>query len=620
MTSAVLLERAGRSLTVTTPAYRLEFRDTEPSSAPYAVLSDPAGREWTEFSLLSCVHTASSPDEVFRLGHITARRDGDAVEVTAVLASTAWTHHETRLRCTADRVELSVVVTGSGRVTEVTVFGGVGVMPNGATGTFRSSIGFAGVLVPAPTEPIQLVRPARSSAQLGVIGDADPGRLHAVFSPPPLALGLSRREAVGATEVPGGEWLGLWLRAPVGDLGFAALHYDPLDSGFLLRLDYEGNTVADGFWSSPVFVLRPATSGWSVLEDYRNDLVAAGVAPADGPSVAAWWNEPIFCGWGAQCARAAHRLLGGTSDPTVDVPGETDSEESLIARGATGYARADVYDEFLARLTAHDLVPGTIVIDDRWQAEYGTGTVDEESWPDLAGWIADRHAAGQRVLLWWKAWDPQGIPAEECIRDAGGRAVSVDPTNPAYRERLTDIVRTLLAPDGLDADGFKVDFTQRVPSGRTLAAHGSGSNSTVWGIAALHLLLSTLQNAARAAKPDALVITHAMHPSFADVSGMVRLNDVSKRDLRGERVPVVDQLGFRHAIASRVLPHHPIDTDQWPMPNRSEWLRYADAQIDKGVPALYYLESIDRSGEHIESADLSRIAASWRRYRKAAAP
>lgn len=615
MSPAVLLERTGRSVTVATSAYRLDIRDTDPDTAPYAVLSDRNGRVWTEFSLLSSVHTLGSPDEVFRLGPILVHRSDDGVDITARLSSTAWTRHETRLRCTADRVELSVVVAGSGRIAEVTVLGGVGVMPNGATGTFRSSIGFAGVLVPAPSEPVQLVRPARSAARLGVVGDADPGRLSAIFAPPPLALGLGRRSAVGATDVPGGEWLGLWLRAPIDELGFAALCYHPVDSGFLLQMDHEGHTVVDGSWTSPVFVLRPAASGWSVLEDYRDDLVAAGIAPADGPEGAPWWREPIFCGWGAQCARAAHRLLSGTDDPFADVPAETESVEVVVTHGAASYARADVYDEFLARLAAHDLVPGTIVIDDRWQSAYGAGTVDEAAWPDLAGWIAKRHAAGQRVLLWWKAWAPDGIPLEECVRDAGGRGVSVDPTSPAYRERLTRIVHFLLSPDGLDADGFKVDFTQRVPSGRTLSAHG-----TEWGIAALHLLLSTLQNAARTAKPDALVITHAMHPSFADVSGMIRLNDVSKRDITGARVPVVDQLGFRHAIASRVLPHHPIDTDQWPMPSRAEWLRYADAQVDKGVPALYYVEAIDRSGEPIESADLERVAATWRRYRQAAPP
>jgi hypothetical protein len=615
MSSVVALERTGRSLTVTTPVYRLEIRETEPVSAPYAVLSDPAGQEWTQFSLLSSAATVEATDEVFRLGEISARRTGDDIEITAVFSSTAWSSHETRVLCTPDGIELCVRVAGSGRITEFTAFGGVGTMPNGATGTFRSSIGFAGVLVPAPTEPIQLVRPARSAAVLGAVGDADPGRLNAIFSPPPLALGLSRLPAETPTHVPDGDWLGLWLRAPIDELGFPALRYEPVDSGFLLRFDLEGHTLVDGSWTSPVFVLRPAATGWSVLDDYRNDLVAWGAATESGPAVAAWWSEPIFCGWGAQCARSAHRLLGGTSDPTVDVPPETDSEEALVARGAAGYARADVYDEFLDRLAAHDLMPGTIVIDDRWQADYGTARVDETSWPDLASWIAARHAAGQRVLLWWKAWDPQGIPTEECIRDAGGRAISVDPSNPAYRERLTAIVRELLSADGLDADGFKVDFTQRVPSGRTLTAHGDE-----WGITALHRLLSTMQQAAYAAKPDALVITHAMHPSFAEVSGMIRLNDVSKRDPHGERVPVVDQLEARHAIASRVLPHHPIDTDQWPMPNRAEWLRYAEAQIGKGVPALYYLESIDRSGEHIDSADLRLVAATWRRYREAVAP
>jgi hypothetical protein len=81
-------------------------------------------------------------------------------------------------------------------------------------------------------------------------------------------------------------------------------------------------------------------------------------------------------------------------------------------------------------------------------------------------------------------------------------------------------------------------------------------------------------------------------------------------------VPVVDQLTFRHEIARRVLPGHSIDTDQWPMPNRAEWLRYAEAQVTKGVPALYYLESIDRSGEPIRPEDLAQVAATWKRYRE----
>jgi hypothetical protein len=34
------------------------------------------------------------------------------------------------------------------------------------------------------------------------------------------------------------------------------------------------------------------------------------------------------------------------------------------------------------------------------------------------------------------------------------------------------------------------------------------------------------------------------------------------------------------------------------------------------VPALYYVEAIDRSGERIGPGELQRVAATWRRYRE----
>lgn len=611
----VALERLGDRAIISSPAYRLELPCAYGGfeRSPYAQLFGADGEKWMDVNLFSSVHTTSVPDETWAIESVAVQHDDpSAVIVRVRCRSTAWRRHDTVLRCTSDAVEVSVAVAGTGDVTEVTLFGGRASLGSGAGGTFRSLIGFASVFVPAATEPVQLVRPAQAAAVLGVVGDADPGRLHAIFSPPPLVLGLGRERASGATEIPGGEWLGLMLRAPVESLTFTAMHYDPLENGFLLGLDYEGHTTVDGEWTSPVFVLRPAATAWQVIDDHRADLVAAGYAPADGPDVAPWWREPIFCGWGAQCARSANVLHAGSADPSADTAPETEEEEGRVVRAAPGFARQDVYDDFLGLLDQHGLVPGTIVIDDRWQAEYGAGTVDTTAWPDLRGWIAERHAAGQKVLLWWKAWDPEGIPAEECVRDAGGRAIAVDPGNAAYRERLRTIVASLLSPTGLDADGFKVDFTQRVPSGRTLTAIGG----EVWGIAALHLLLTSLRDCAKSAKPDALLICHALHPSFGDACDMVRLNDVSKFDQRGERVPVVDQLLFRREVARRVLPLHPVDTDQWPMPNRAQWLRYIDAQASVGVPALYYLESIDRSGERILPEDLARVAESWARYRE----
>jgi hypothetical protein len=455
-----------------------------------------------------------------------------------------------------------------------------------------------------------VVRPATSGAVLGVLGDADPGRFHGIFCPPPLALGLGREAPpAGATAVPDGDWLGLSVRAPVEDLTFSSLAYEPVDGGFLLRLAYEGHTRVAGSWTSPTIVLRPAASAWAVLDDHRRDLAEHGHVPDRTGPQPAWWREPLFCGWGAQCARAV-ALLHGAADARSGTEPETPAEEERVVTAAPMLASQHVYDEFLAVMAAHGLRPGTIVIDDRWQEEYGTAEPDTARWPDLAGWIRERHAAGQRVLLWWKAWDPGGLPVDECVTDAAGRSVAVDVANPAYLDRLRAIVTTLISSGGLDADGFKVDFTQRSPSGRTLSA-----TEGTWGIAALHRLLKTLTDAAHAAKPDALVICHTVHPSFGDVVDMVRLNDVLKHDVGGRPVPVTDQMRSRHGVVTRTLPDHLVDTDQWPMPDRREWLDYAVLQPELGVPALYYLESIDRSGERVEAADLDVVRRTWAAYR-----
>jgi hypothetical protein len=45
----------------------------------------------------------------------------------------------------------------------------------------------------------------------------------------------------------------------------------------------------------------------------------------------------------------------------------------------------------------------------------------------------------------------------------------------------------------------------------------------------LHDLLAVVYLAVKEAKPDALVITHTPHPSFVDVTDMVRPNDVMRQ-------------------------------------------------------------------------------------------
>ncbi len=537
---------------------------------------------------LSSAHTRSARDEAMRISEPEIRIDTDAVVVTVHTESTAWQERILEVRCSNDSIEITLVATGTGDVTDVTVLGGDGILPTGAAGTFRSGFDARSLYVPSPTEPVAFVRPIWSAASLGVVGDADPGRLNGIFSPPPLLLAFGRAPVTDAFRPGEGPWLAAWLRDPVERLGFTTLRFDPVDDGALLRLAYEGHTSVDGTWRSPTVMLREANSPADALADYRTDLVVNDCAPAPAKEVQPWWLEPIFCGWGAQVARG-------------DAP-------------APDLCRQEIYDEFLGTLASASLDPGTIVIDDRWQAEYGTAEPDAEAWPDMRGWIARQHAEGRRVLLWWKAWDPAGLPADECVTDAAGRPVAVDPGSPAYLARLDGIVERLLSADGLDADGFKVDFTQRTPSGVMLRS--APDSDGVWGIAALHRLVGRLHGAATRIKPDALVITHTVHPSFGDISDMIRTNDVLEHDTAGAPVSVAAQLRARHEIVAAALPRHPVDTDQWPMPNREEWLDYARSQGQYGVPALYYLERVGEGEEPIDVEHLAEVARLWETYRE----
>jgi hypothetical protein len=380
----------------------------------------------------------------------------------------------------------------------------------------------------------------------------------------------------------------------VRELTFTEVGYVPSDGGFHLGFGYEGHTRVDGVHRSPAVLLAPGhPDPYAGLRAHRAWLDSRGwaarprTAERDRP---AWWSRPMFCGWGAQMARARDT---GRPAPALSTRAE--------------------YDRHLSHLDAHGLVPGTIVIDDKWQRAYGSWQPDTDAWPDLAGWIADRHRRGQRVLLWWRAWSTEGVPAEACVRTADGLPVAIDPGDPAARALLADNINRMLAPDGLDADGLKIDFTADTPSGEGLTARGES-----WGIALLHEQLDVIYRAAKRAKPDALVVTHTPHPAFCDVSDMIRLNDMLRLDDPDPWAPVVPQMRLRAAVAAAACPGLPVDTDDWCAPDLAQWRAYTAMKDELGVPALYHSTHLDRTGERLEEFDyaaLRRLWAGWRERR-----
>jgi hypothetical protein len=436
------------------------------------------------------------------------------------------------------------------------------------------------------------VRAASEDAVIGVSGDGKPGRGHWFFTPPPLYLAFST-EQLDDPEAPAADgWFGIGLAAPVERLGFVQLGYRPGDGAFHLELEHEGHTRVDGRFEAPTVVLTPgAKTAYHGLRAHRDDLARRGAASVVRTrDVPAWWREPMFCGWGAQCALAA----GG-------------------AGHAPSLATQANYDGFLDVLERHGIEPGTIVIDDKWQASYGINEADTAKWPDLRGWIERQRARDRHVLLWWKAWDPEGVPEELCIRRPDGVPVALDPSNPKARTLLREVIGGMHGPAGLGGDGLKVDFTARTPSGAALTQDGEG-----WGLALLHQLLSVVYAAAKDANPEALVITQTPHPSFADVTDMVRLNDMLRLDDPGP-IPawaVVPQMRYRAEIAKAALPEVLIDTDDWAVPDKRTWREYLELKPELGVPSLYYATQLDVSGEPLDDDDYDAVRRVWARWRE----
>ncbi|TCC52358.1 hypothetical protein E0H75_00790 [Kribbella capetownensis] len=552
--------------------YTVDMQDAK----AYAAVEGLDGRRWFRLRLFASLDTTSGYDESYGdLVVESAEEDGGLV-VTATAHSSVWESRVTTTRFLPDRIETQTVVTGQGRLTEVHLLGGRrtprGFLPSGSELQKAYS--------PNPDHPTRVIRDALEPATISVCGEGgEPGIQRWLFTPAPWCF-------AAAVD---GQWAGFSVVAPIEEQNFTSYHYLPVTGGFSLRLDYEGQTVVDGTFRTPQLVVHLGGDGpEDVLVRHRELLDAAGVVPLRTAEKAEWWSGTIFCGWGAQCA------LGVRTDQP---PQPLATEEN--------------YDLFLERLAAQGIVPETVVIDDKWQESYATCRPDPAKWTDLKAWIAARHAAGQRVLLWWKAWDHESAPVDACVTDAGGDPVALDAQAPACVELITEAVEYMLSADGLDADGFKVDFSARTPSGSSLRHSGSR-----WGTALLHEQLRLVHDTAKRVKPDALVITHTPNPAFLDVTDVIRLNDVL-RDDTADPGYVARHMMYRAGVVQSVVPELGVDTDGWMMPSHAEWREYLTVQDRLGVPALYYVDGTDTDRYDFGPEDYEAVRETWNRYRSA---
>jgi hypothetical protein len=620
----MLIEDTPAALVVAGDSYRLEIARDQPRAALRL-----NGRLVTTLDLASALDTTGAVDEVTQLGPPTLDREGDRVRITWTGQSTCWT-----------RKQVEIIAWDGGFTYGYTV--------EGQAALDRAHL-FRTRAVAAPAHHVRLFDPEPNSGAVRYTGDrCSPGKHCPMCIPDPytgilaytgpadyMTISVGRDKAFHEgnwffTPAPfcyavegDGNWLSLGLAAAPGAWSFTEMEYP--GNGFGFSLYYEGHTSVAGRWDSPRLVCLTAPDEYAAVESYCDWLRAAGLAPDHGRGpVQDWWREPMFCGWGEQVSQEVHH--GSPKAPD--------------------WSAQPNYERWLATLAAHGIHPGTVVIDDKWQRSYGLNDVDPAKWPDLRGFIAAQHAQGRHVLLWLKAWDPEGLPPAECILNDGGLPVTVDPGNPAYRARLAEQVRAML--QDLDADGFKIDFTHLVPRGPRTAQQptpssdepakaavaaqevlavqghilwtrtplGAAANGH-WGLELMRDWLSIVSDAARAAKPDALIITHTANPYLARLVDMLRLNDIAGLDdIEGSIVP---DMRHRTRIARAASPAWLIDSDNWPCLTRTQWRDYVLAQGsgEFGVPSLYFAERLGwgPTDEPLDEDDYAAVRAAWAAYR-----
>jgi hypothetical protein len=125
--------------------------------------------------------------------------------------------------------------------------------------------------------------------------------------------------------------------------------------------------------------------------------------------------------------------------------------------------------------------------------------------------------------------------------------------------------------------------------------------------------------AAKRANPEALIITQSPHPAFADVTDMVRLNDMLRMDDPGpmpSAAALMRQMRYRAQVVKATDATMLIDTDDWATPDLRTWREYLALKRTLGVPSLYHSSHIDVSGEALTERDYEAVRLMWDDWRR----
>ncbi len=519
---------------------------------------------------VSAVDSCGKKDEEISLGSPVTEKNGDVMTVTWTAESSLWERKEYVFRFTPEYATYFVRVYGKGTVDGIDFF----------TGDRKARYYGSGYDTADYMAPLGLINSGLPGRIFTMVQDTYLGiSLTGGFSPVPLVFSFRMADAegrflIGAAALPG--------NCSFDGLTYKSLTFSCDVSRFCLHSGFNGYQKVDGFWQSPELILMTADTDIEGMRRYAGWHYDRGIPHAVTKDIPTWWKGPFFCGWKEQA------VIPGYDSPldAADQKSYTRMSETLDERG---------------------LRPSAVIIDDKWQKEYGAVMPDEKKWPDMRAFIDGEHRKGRRVILWFKSWHCEGLTDDECILSEKGERLTADPTSPAYRARIRNVMHTLLSDgDGcMNADGFKIDSIMRIPFERNMRIHEKG----LYGISLLYRLIELLYTEAKRVKPDVLMNNTCCHPLFASLTDQSRLHDTHFALRDSVRI-----MRERAELFDAMIPGIPIDTDAGSCGSRRDFMNYARRCADFGVPDIYVLDPIEDYA--LTDKDWEEIRDIWEDYRK----
>lgn len=354
-------------------------------------------------------------------------------------------------------------------------------------------------------------------------------------------------------------WTGIGLIAREGQYKFNRFLYKNHNNRCHFEIMLDGKTEVNGKWESQGIWGSFGTSDADTVKKYADFNYGHGFCKQGPTEKVRWWKGPLYCGWGDQVE---------TGGPQMKI----DHKDA---------ACQEFYEKMSDRLDELDLHPTAMIIDDKWQGKYGELLPDPKKWPDMRAFVDEQHAKGRKVVLWVKVWNAEGLDADECIT-LEQQPYAADPTNPKYQKRLRETVHKLLSPDEgcFNCDGFKLDFVNCIFMTKELRTY----EKNVYGIELVKRMMKLFYDAAKAAKPDALINNSCAHPYFAEVTDQVRIHDY--RDSMRSMMPVME---YRCEMFRAAMPNALVDTDSSNRSNYREAKEYYLRAVELGVPDIYMI-------------------------------